>query len=51
MKNYSTLNDILKDETVNYIKDIKGDITKELGKVDTHFASDIFNGQRWQKVL
>ncbi len=47
MKKYSTLNDILKDETVNYIKDI----TKELGKVDTHFASDIFNGQRWQKVL
>lgn len=47
MKNYSTLNDILKDEVVNYIKDI----TKGLGKVDTHFESDIFNGQRWQKVL
>ncbi|RIA64872.1 hypothetical protein EI71_01827, partial [Anaeroplasma bactoclasticum] len=40
MKNYSTLNDILKDEIVNYIKDI----TKGLGKVDTHFISDIFTG-------
>lgn len=38
MKNYSILNDILKDEIVNYIKDI----TKGLGKVDTHFISDIF---------
>ena len=40
MKNYSTLNDILKDEVVNYIKDI----TKGLGKVDTHFVSDTFTG-------
>ena len=40
MKNYSTLNDILKDEVVNYIKDI----TKGLGKVDTHFVSDTFAG-------
>ena len=40
MKNYNTLNDILKDEIVNYIKDI----TKGLGKVDTHFVSDTFTG-------
>ena len=40
MKNYNTLNEILKDETVNYIKNI----TNGLGKVDTHFISDVFTG-------
>lgn len=40
MKNYNTLNGILKDETVNFIKKL----SKELGKVDTHFISDIVTG-------
>ena len=40
MKNYSTLNDILKDETANFIKDL----TKGLNKVDTHFITDVTSG-------
>lgn len=40
MKNYTTLNDNLKDETVNFIKDL----TNNLGKVDTHFITDVTSG-------
>lgn len=40
MKNYNTLNYILKDETVNFIKKL----TKSLGKTDTHFITDIVTG-------
>ena len=37
MKNYTILENNLKDETANYIKNI----TLGLGKVDTHFITDI----------
>ena len=40
MKNYTTLNDNLKDETVNFIKDL----TNNLGKVDTHFITNVTSG-------
>ena len=40
MKNYNTLNEILKDEIVNYIKKI----SKGLGKVDTKFIADVTTG-------
>ena len=40
MKNYTTLNDNLKDEIVNFIKDL----TNNLGKVDTHFITDVTSG-------
>ncbi len=40
MKNYNTLNDILKEETVNFVKKL----SKNLGKVDTHFISDAVTG-------
>ena len=40
MKNYTILENNLKDETVNYIKNI----TSGLGKVDTHFITDMFLG-------
>lgn len=37
MKNYTTLNDNLKDETVIFIKKL----TKGLDKVETHFITDV----------
>lgn len=40
MKNYTILENNLKDETANYIKNI----TLGLGKVDTHFITDMFVG-------
>lgn len=40
MKNYTILENNLKDETTNYIKNI----TLGLGKVDTHFITDMFVG-------
>lgn len=40
MKNYNTLNDNLKDETVNFIKNL----TNGLGRVDTHFITDVTSG-------
>ena len=40
MKNYTILENNLKDETANYIKNI----TFGLGKVDTHFITDMFVG-------
>ena len=40
MKNYTILENNLKDETTNYIKNI----TTGLGKVDTHFITDMFVG-------
>ena len=40
MKNYTILENNLKDETTNYIKNI----TAGLGKVDTHFITDMFVG-------
>ena len=40
MKNYTILENNLKDETTNYIKNI----TVGLGKVDTHFITDMFVG-------
>ena len=40
MRNYNTLNEILKDETVNFIKNL----SSGLGKVDTHFISDVTSG-------
>lgn len=40
MRNYNTLNDILLDETTNFV----GKLSKNLGKVDTHFISDITTG-------
>lgn len=40
MKNYTILENNLKDETTNYIKNI----TFGLGKVDTHFITDMFVG-------
>ncbi len=40
MKNYNTLEEILKDNCTNFIKNI----SKNLGKVDTHFLSDVFCG-------
>ena len=40
MRNYNTLNEILKDETVNFIKNL----SSGLGKVDMHFISDVTSG-------
>ena len=40
MKNYNTLNDNLKDETVNFIKNL----TNGLGRVDTYFITDVTAG-------
>ena len=40
MKNYNTLNDYLKDEIANFVKNI----SKGLGKVDTHFMCDMMTG-------
>lgn len=40
MNNYSTINEILKEETKEFIKKL----TKGLGKVDTHFVSDMVIG-------
>ena len=40
MKNYNTLNDNLKDETVNFIKNL----INGLGRVDTHFITDVTTG-------
>ena len=40
MKYYNTLNDNLKDETVNFINNL----TLGLGKVDTHFITDVTAG-------
>ena len=40
MKNYTTLNENLKDETVNFIKNL----SNGLGRVDTHFISDVTSG-------
>lgn len=40
MRNYNTLNEILLDETSNFV----GKLSKNLGKVDTHFISDITTG-------
>lgn len=40
MKNYNTLSDILKEENVQFIKKL----TIGLGKVDTHFITDMFTG-------
>lgn len=40
MTNYNTLNDILKDEISIFLKKI----TNGLGKVDTHFISDVTSG-------
>lgn len=37
MKNNNTLNDNLKDETVNFIKNL----INGLGRVDTHFITDV----------
>ncbi len=37
MKNNNTLNDNLKDETVNFIKNL----INGLGRVDTHFFTDV----------
>ena len=40
MKNYNTLNDYLKEDIANFVKNI----TLGLGKVDTHFMCDMFTG-------
>ena len=40
MKNYTTTNQIIKDLMINYIKNF----SNGLGKVDTHFLTDITNG-------
>lgn len=40
MKNYTTLNENLKDETVNFIKDL----SNGLNKVETHFITDVTSG-------
>lgn len=40
MRNYNTLNEILLDETTNFV----GKLSKNLGKVDTHFICDITTG-------
>ena len=40
MENYNTLNDKILDAEVEFIKNI----TKGLGKVDTHFITDMVNG-------
>ena len=40
MKNYNTLNDKLKDEMINFINKL----SNGLGKVDTHFITDMVNG-------
>ena len=40
MKNYNTLNDYLKEDIANFVKNI----TSGLGKVDTHFMCDMFTG-------
>ena len=40
MKYYNTLKDNLKDETVNFISNL----TLGLGKVDTHFITDVTAG-------
>lgn len=40
MKNYTTLNENLKDETVNFIKNL----SNGLGRVDTHFITDVTSG-------
>ena len=37
MRNYNTLNDYLKDDIVDFVKNI----TNGLGKVDIHFMCDI----------
>ena len=37
MKNYNTLNDILKDDIMNFVKNL----SNGLGKVKTHFVSDV----------
>ncbi len=40
MRNYTTLNEILKEETANFVKNM----SKELNKVKTHFISDMTTG-------
>ncbi len=40
MKNYTTTNKIIKDLMINYIKNLSNGV----GKVDTHFLTDITNG-------
>ena len=40
MKNYNTLNDYLKEDIANFVKNI----STGLGKVDTHFMCDMFTG-------
>lgn len=40
MKNYTTLNENLKDETVNFIKAL----SNGLDKVETHFITDVTTG-------
>jgi hypothetical protein len=37
MRNYNTLNDYLKDDIVDFVKNI----TNRLGKVDIHFMCDM----------
>lgn len=40
MKNYNTLNEKIKDEMINFINKL----SKGLGKIDTHFITDMVNG-------